>query len=373
MTASTTVTDFLVIGGGVMGLSIGYGLAAAGETVRVLDEGDTAFRASRGNGGLVWVQGKGVGNPAYASWTMSAARRWPEFASRLLHETGVDVELSQIGGLHICLSEAELANRVKGMETLRAALDDYPYDVLDRVELAKLCPQIGPEVVGGVFCPLDGHVSPLRLLRALSAGFQKLGGQLTVDAPAAHLSHRQGLFTVKTSRGDFSAPRIVLASGLGNLALAPQVGMQAHVKPVRGQMLVTERVQPFLRHPWHAVRQTHEGVVQIGTSKEEVGFNDGTSLDELAAITQRAIRCFPLLAHVNAVRSWGALRPMTPDGYPLYQESAECRGAFAVNCHSGITLASEHATGLVDWLRGQPAPAAISEFNQERFDVQTTH
>jgi len=369
--SASEATDFLVIGGGVMGLSIGYGLATAGETVRVLDEGDIAFRASRGNGGLVWVQGKGVGKPAYASWTISAVKRWPEFAARLLEETGIDVELSQIGGLHICLSEAELASRVKGMESLRAALDYYPYEVLDRTELAKLCPLIGPEVVGGVFCPLDGHVSPLRLLRALVAAFRKAGGQLVVDAPATQISHRHGLFTVKTKLGEFCATRIVLASGLGNIGLAPQLGMQAHVEPIRGQMLVTERVQPFLRHPWHAIRQTREGVVQLGASKEEVGFDDGTSLDSLATITRRAIRCFPLLAHVNAVRSWGALRPMTPDGYPLYQESRAYRGAFAVNCHSGITLASEHAGSLVDWLRGRMAPVAVSEFNEERFSVQT--
>ena len=58
--------DTLVIGGGVVGMSVAYGLARAGERVRVLDEGDDAFRAARGNFGLVWVHGKGVDNPAYA-------------------------------------------------------------------------------------------------------------------------------------------------------------------------------------------------------------------------------------------------------------------------------------------------------------------
>ena len=58
---------------GVVGMSLAYGLARAGETVRLLDEGDDAFRAARGNFGLVWVQGKGLGNPPYARWTMTAA------------------------------------------------------------------------------------------------------------------------------------------------------------------------------------------------------------------------------------------------------------------------------------------------------------
>ena len=66
--------DTLVIGGGVVGLSLACGLARAGERVRLLDEADDAFRAARGNFGLVWVQGKGLGRAAYARWTMDAAR-----------------------------------------------------------------------------------------------------------------------------------------------------------------------------------------------------------------------------------------------------------------------------------------------------------
>ena len=59
-----TELDTLVIGGGVVGMAVAYGLARAGERVRLLDEGDDAFRAARGNFGLVWVQGKGLDHPA---------------------------------------------------------------------------------------------------------------------------------------------------------------------------------------------------------------------------------------------------------------------------------------------------------------------
>jgi glycine/D-amino acid oxidase-like deaminating enzyme len=68
-------SDVLVVGGGVVGTAIAYGLARAGERVALLDEGDDAFRAARGNFGLVWVQGKGAGTPPYARWTMPPRRR----------------------------------------------------------------------------------------------------------------------------------------------------------------------------------------------------------------------------------------------------------------------------------------------------------
>jgi glycine/D-amino acid oxidase-like deaminating enzyme len=80
--------DTLVIGGGLVGLSVAYGLARAGERVQLLDEGDDAYRAARGNFGLVWVQGKGLGRPDYARWTLQAAAAWPAFAPELVAAHG---------------------------------------------------------------------------------------------------------------------------------------------------------------------------------------------------------------------------------------------------------------------------------------------
>ena len=362
--------DTLVIGGGVVGMSVAYGLARAGERVRLLDEGDDAFRAARGNFGLVWVQGKGLGNPAYARWTMDAARQWPAFASELTERTGVDIELSQIGGLTMCLDERELAARAADLKSIRQSLgSDYPFEVLDHDGVRELSVLIGPDVIGAIFRPLDGHVSPLRLLRALFQGFKSRGGELVAGVHVDQIEYRAGVFHVMAGRIKHVAGQLVLAAGLGNRELAPMVGLRAPVNPNRGQILVSERVQPFLRHPSVHVRQTCEGVVQIGDSKEDVGLDDGTTIEQLARIAHRAKRYFPLLANVNVVRTWGALRVMSPDGFPIYQASHDCPGAFVVTCHSGVTLAPMHAGPLVDWMLGGVHPSDIKGFNAERFYV----
>src|SRR6266568_2337899 len=87
--------DAIVIGGGLVGTAIGYGLARAGLAVALLDEGDIAYRASRGNFGLVWVQTKGLGAPHYQRWTRASAAAWPGFAAELEERTGVAVGLEQ--------------------------------------------------------------------------------------------------------------------------------------------------------------------------------------------------------------------------------------------------------------------------------------
>src|SRR5215203_3493206 len=103
----------IVLGGGLVGAAIAWGAAARGSRVALLDEGDMALRASRANLGLVWVQGKGDGNPAYAHLTRQSARLWPELQAQLMSDTGVDVAFRQPGGAQFCLSEEEDEQRRK--------------------------------------------------------------------------------------------------------------------------------------------------------------------------------------------------------------------------------------------------------------------
>lgn len=363
--------EIAVVGGGIVGMAVACGLAGHGRRICVLDEGDRALRASRGNFGLIWVQGKGDGLLDYAAWTRRSAAAWPSLARALEAETGIDVRLSQPGGLYLCLDGAELSARAAMLEDMRSRLGgDYPFQVLDHAGVAGLVPEIGPDVAGATFGSEDGHVDPLRLLQALHAAFAGRGGQVVNGDAVTGISQRAGVFTLSMADRSLTAEKVVLAAGLGNRVLAPQVGLSAPVVPNRGQVLVCERLRPFLRYPTGHVRQTGEGSVQIGDSKEDVGFDDGTTLAVMATIARRAVTMFPLLAGVRMVRAWGALRIMTPDGYPHYEESERCPGAFVVSCHSGVTLAAAHAGPLAEWILGGPLPFDADVFTGSRFDVQ---
>jgi glycine/D-amino acid oxidase-like deaminating enzyme len=365
---SSASPDVLVLGGGLVGSAVAYGLAREGARVTVLDEDDGGFRASRGNFGLVWIQGKGYGLSPYARWSRSSATRWPGFADALLSESGIDVALRQPGGFQFCFNETELAERNKRLSTLQAELGDYPFQMLDAKDVRERIPQIGPDVIGASYTPMDGHVNPLKLLRGLHVAMQARGVKLVSAERAERIVPEANGFTVHGQRGTYRAGRVVLAAGLGNRTLAPFVGLHAPVAPNRGQVLVSERVAPFLHYPTLNVRQTDEGTVQFGDSMEEVGFDDFTTTHVLADIARRGVRAFPMLKHVRLVRMWAALRVYSPDGFPIYDQSTKHPGAFVVTCHSGVTLAAAHALRVAPWIMGAPMPDELPTFSARRFE-----
>ena len=99
--------DAIVIGGGLVGSAIAYGLVRERLRVALVDEGDVAYRASRGNFGLVWVQSKGDGAPHYQRWTRRSADQWPALAAELSERTGIS---SGTSGRAACISASARRN-----------------------------------------------------------------------------------------------------------------------------------------------------------------------------------------------------------------------------------------------------------------------
>lgn len=374
MAGASKSYDAAVIGGGLVGAAIAYGLARAGERVAVLDEGDMAVRASRGNFALVWVQAKGLGMPAYARWTVKSSNAWGAFAEELGKETGIALHFDRPGGFHLCLSETELEARRQLVTRFHNQGGDagYSIDMLNRCEIAKFLPEIGPEVIGGSYSALDGHVNSLKLFRALHIALPRFGADYMPHHTVTAIARRHGAFEIATAAGrTIEAGKVILAAGNANQALAPMVGLTAPMKPERGQIMVTERIKPFLRHPTVTIRQTDEGTVMIGDSREDGTDPAGSNVAINAVMADRAVRMFPKLARLNIVRSWRAIRVMPQDGFPIYDQSASHPGAFLTTCHSGVTLAAAHATTLAPMIaRGQLDQGEIGAFSARRFDVQ---
>jgi glycine/D-amino acid oxidase-like deaminating enzyme len=365
--------DIVVIGGGTVGAAIAYGLARRRQRVLLLDGDDGDFRAARANFGLVWLQGKGRGMPAYQALTRASIGLWRDFARELAEETATDLHYEGDGGLYFCLGAESFEKRRAVLELLdhQRGAGEPDWEMLDRPSLERLLPRarFGPDVAGASFGRRDGHVNPLRLLAALHRGLLGRGGGLHCGARVLRIEPAGADFRLVLADENVVAPRIVIAAGLGSPELGRQVGLDVPLRPETGQVLVTERLDAFLPLPASGLRQTAEGSVMIGATNENRGFDTSTTEEAAFRLAHKTVRTVPALAAARLVRHWAGLRIMTPDSYPFYARSQSHPGVFVALCHSGVTLAAFHAVELAGMLAAGALPDTLSPFHQRRFDV----
>jgi hypothetical protein len=243
--------------------------------------------------------------------------------------------------------------------------------MLDRSSVQELLPEIklGNAVVGASYSVHDGHVDPLALLKALHAGIAGCGGYYYPGHPVFDIRRSANQFVVRSPEGRFRASKLVIAAGNGTGRLAQMVGMHIPVRPEKGEILVTERTRPCLPLPCNRIRQTAEGSFLLGASQEDAGFDVQSNTRVIQNISDRARKVFPGLSKLRISRSWAALRVKTPDKMPIYEAFTSSPQVFAIALHSGVTLASLHATELADWILDGREPPGFQNFQSRRFNV----
>lgn len=363
--------DVIVCGAGVIGAAVAYGLASLGRKTLVLDGPDTAPRASRGNFGLVWVHGKGLGMRPYARWSLASADLYADFTAELTARSGVECSYRRTGGVWLTLGEGEFAAHKQLIARLHAeaGAEGYRAQLLGRDEIERLMPGVGPSVAGGSWSEDDGEVSPLALLRALHGALPTVGAVRRTGCTVSAIQPVPGGpgFEVTVNGERLGCELLVIAAGLGSRRLGAMLGMDVPVSPDRGQILVTERIAPRFSVTSNLVRQTPEGSILIGATSEQVGEDDRVDRAGLRNVARLGTTAFPFLGRLRVVRSWGALRVLTPDGYPIYEEVPGHAGAFVVTAHSGITLAAAHARRLAAAIASGRLSGDLAAFTSARF------
>ena len=268
--------DVAVVGGGLVGSAIAWGLGRARQARRRARRGRhrLARLARQLRAGLGAEQG-----PRHAGLCRldGAARRnaWGRLASELLkQETGLDVALPAAGRLPSRASAtrargARRAAQAPAQPAGRRRLQDR--DARPRPRSQKIAARRSARRwSGGSYCPLDGHVNSLRTLpRAAHRRSRRAASTICRSQPVAAISKSGGEFRLPRRRASCAPRKVVLAAGNANMTLAPMVGLEAPMRPERGQIVVTERLAPFLQHPVVTLRQTDEGTVMIGDCKED--------------------------------------------------------------------------------------------------------
>jgi glycine/D-amino acid oxidase-like deaminating enzyme len=375
--------DVLIVGAGVIGASIAYHLTRRRIKPLIVERSDPAAGSSGACDGLVFLQSKKPG--LHLQLALESRRRFDDLGDQL----GSGIEFRNPGGLCLVESEGELAAmRLFVDEQRRTGLD---VELIEGDEARRREPCLSEKVIAATYSALDSQVNPYALTFAFLAAAKSAGARIWVGEEVKGIEKVAGKATgVFTDSGRISAPIIVNAAGAMAAEVGRMAGIEVPITPRRGQILVTAAVPPLLRHclisaqyvaakfkPELAERggmgfsleQADSGNILIGSTREFVGFDRRTTFDGIRTIAGRILPVIPALERVPVIRSFGGLRPYTPDGLPILGKVAGLEGFIMAAGHEGDGIALSAITGelIAELIAFGRTQFPLDPFRLERF------
>jgi len=364
-------TQVLVIGGGVIGLTVAWRAAQHGLSTCVVERASLGGGASHVAAGMLAPVSEAEFGEAAAHQLelgLASARLWPAFAEELLDATGLEVGLRETGTLVLARDADEAMALERELDHRRRLdLDVHP---LTPSSARRLEPALAPSLRAALSIPEDHSVDPRSLTAALGAAAQGAGARLWTETTVASLTHRDGCVTgVLLADGrQLPAESVVVAAGAWSGALEglpADVGVP--VRPVKGQILrlrdpagegLVERVLRF--EGGYLVPRAH-GRYVLGATVEEMGFDRRVTVGGMLELLREAQTLVPGLAELEIEEAQAGLRPGTPDNAPIIGPGGLEGLMWATGHHrNGILLAPLTGQLVADLLVGA-APGPLSE------------
>lgn len=358
--------DVLIIGGGIIGLTTAYYLAAEGVRVRVVDKSDFGQESSwAGAGILPPAQEAHAHTPLEQLLALSIAH-FPRLSAELRERTGIDNGYLRCGGL-------ELGDRPHEMLSNEWRSEGTAVEVLHENELHLLEPALTSRVRMAYHLPEMAQLRNPRHLKAMIAAGAMEGVQFQPGCPVHGFEKQQGrIVGVRTGTDTIFAERILIAAGAWSDSLLDQLGWRPGVHPVRGQIALLNSGRPLLRRILldgaRYLVPRPDGRVLVGSTEEEVGFDKRTTAGAIAELIVLASSLVPQLAEAHLERCWAGLRPGSPDGLPFLGPVPGLDKVFVAAGHfrAGIQLSPGTAQVMKELLLGQKPSVSLEPFRLDR-------
>lgn len=379
---SKTITsaDVVIIGGGVIGLTIARALALRGvKDVCLIERSGLGNEASSAAAGMLAPQAEADASDDFFGLACTSRDLYPNFAAALLEETGIDIELDTTGTLYLALTEHDRTEIEKRHDwQVQAGL---PVEKLTAEDARELEPCINPYLQAALRFPLDTQVENRRLLSALANSVAKLGVKIIVQTAVQSVGIRNDrVEVINTARGSISCANVVMAAGCWTNFINVS-GVAAHraptwrIDPVRGQMVCFEAKPQVARHVIYSPRgyvvPRRDGRLLAGSTSEDAGFAKQLTGGGMSAILKNALEISADVSALTIVDSWAGLRPRSPDGLPVMGPCDEIAGLFYATGHyrNGILLAPITGELITQAVLGEGVSPHLAPFTPDRFQL----
>jgi glycine oxidase len=355
-----TKYDFIIVGGGIIGMTTARELAMRGFSVALFDKGGLGMESSWAAGGILSSMRPWAEHPASAELSEQGKIRYPDYCELLMDETGIDPEYVRSG-----LTIIEAAHIAKISAWARSKCVRLSEDVQGIPANIKLPEQ-------AVLLPEIAQLRPPRLLKALYQSLKQLSVSIFEHTEISNIVTKNNQFEYLEFEGDRAvADAIIITAGAWSKSILGNISIDINVKPIHGQMLCVkpteQRLQTMILDAGHYLIPRLDGHVLIGSTMEELGFNKETTMSARQELLDWAYSLWPDLRSATLVKQWSGLRPSTDSGKPIIGPALNFKNIYLNTGHfrKGILQAPVSAKLLADTLAGDSSFMDIEQFSLE--------
>lgn len=376
--SSDQSSNVLIIGGGIIGLSLARELRKKGVSrITILERSEIGRESSYAAAGMLAPNAETDCADKFAEFCTESLRLYPNYAAELLDETGVDIELDRSGTLYLAFTEndaAEIRHRYQWQKRAGLTLEHLTAQETRRAE-----PFVSPDVRESLFFPNDWQVENRKALRALRKYAEINQINIVENAEITGLlNENDKIIGAATATEKFFAEKAVLTTGAWTSLIKTQGFALPTVKPMRGQMIVFQTAKRLFHKVIYTPRgyivPRADGRILVGATVEDVGFDKSVTESGTETLLDAALEISPSLANLEIAEKWAGLRPFAADGLPIIGDFAEAENLFVAAAHyrNGILLAPLTAKILAEKIAENRDSGYFGFFNPRRFKTAKT-
>jgi glycine oxidase len=366
--------DILIVGGGVIGLSIARELRRRGAgKISIIEAGACGGEASWAAAGMLGPQAETDETGPFFDLCLRSRDLYPAFADELLEETGIDVELDRSGTFYVAFSEHDSQKVRERFDRQKSA--GLAVELLDAASVRKAEPLLSTEILEALYFSGDWQVDNRKVCTALRKYCEinkiEIRENTRVSEVILDGSKVNG---IRAGSETIAAGEVVMAAGAWTSQIP--IGsrqMPMNVEPVLGQMIAfradTKVFQRVIYCSDGYIVPRRDGRVLAGSTTEKTGFERKTTNTAAASLFSTACKIVPGFVGLSTEDHWSGFRPRAADGFPVIGRIEGIDGLFIATAHyrNGILLAPATAAFATDAIIGGKITVDQAIFGPDRF------